>query len=497
MTPLFLFSLLIGFSIVPYFPWKKEQEHFIRIFGIVAGIFTLVSTAFLAFPVLFSGAQLWDKFWLLNEFSAFLAFLVAFIYCSATFVSYRYIEHEYQENLISFDQVRLYYALLPLFILAMLSALFSDNIGMLWVTIEGTTLATTLLVAFYKKEGALEAAWKYIILCSTGISVGLLGILMISYAAISGGALSPDDALSLTALKANASTLSPDILRWAFVFIFVGFGSKVGFFPMHSWLPDAHSRTPSPISGLLSGVLLNVAFFAILQIKGLTDIVLQQSDWTAHFFLVFGFLSVIFASLIFLTQKNYKRLLAYSSIKHMGFIAFAVGLGPIGSIPAVLHLAGHALTKSALFFSAGDILAKFKTTKSESLQEVLKILPYTGALFILALLFLLAVPPSLLFLSEVMVLSAGISIHLFLTIFIFGALVLVFIGMLRHVLNFMLVKSDQPNSVPVSSSPELFHITHLVVIAHLLFGAILAIAFFTNPGKEVFDAIAQNLISFP
>ncbi|MEI7511171.1 MAG: proton-conducting transporter membrane subunit [Candidatus Peregrinibacteria bacterium] len=497
MTPFLLFSSLIAFAAVPYFPWKKEHERTLRFFGIGAGVLTLVFTAVLAVPVLLSQQNLWDGFWFLNEFSAFLALLIAFIYCSATLVSYQYIGHEYHENLISFSQVRLYYALLPLFILAMLAAVFSDNIGMLWVTLEGTTLATTLLVAFYKKEGALEAAWKYILLCSTGISLGLLGILMINYAAMNGGSLSPEDALSLTALKANAHTISPDIMRWAFVFIFVGFGSKVGFFPLHSWLPDAHSRTPSPISALLSGVLLNVALFAILQIKGLTDLVLQQSAWTTHFFLVFGLLSVLFASFTFLTQKHYKRLLAYSSIKHMGFIAFAIGLGPLGVIPAVLHLAGHALTKSALFFAAGNILSKFKTTKSDHIQEVIAVLPYTGTLFILSLLFLLAAPPSLLFLSEIMVLQVSFSAHLFLTFLVVFVLILVFVGMMRHVVRFVLRKPFYTESQPPISSGEKFDVTHIVIVVHLVLGVLLGASFFTDVGQGVLHAIAQNFIFLP
>ena len=163
--------------------------------------------------------------------------------------------------------MRIYYGLLPLFVLAMLVTVTTDHLGVLWIALEATTLTTTPLVALYKKDGAIEAAWKYLLLCSLGISVSLLGLLLLAYAGVGAG-LPLDRAFSLGALRERAAALDPQVVRWAFVFLFVGIGTKVGFVPMHPWLPDAHSRTPSPISACLSGVLLNVALYALLRAQG-------------------------------------------------------------------------------------------------------------------------------------------------------------------------------------------------------------------------------------
>ena len=399
---------------------------------------------------------------------ATLLILVALVYLAATLVSQRYMTLEESRNILSDKDVRRYFALQHLFMLTLIGALLADHVGMLWIALEGPTLATTLLVSLYRKEGAVEAAWKYIVLCSIGISLGLMGILLFVHAAMQGG-LSPEEALSLTTLLEHARDLNPETLKWAVVFVFIGLGTKVGFVPMHPWLPDAHSKTPSPISAMLSGVLLNVALVTILRFRPIVDVALGNDTWTSGFFLTFGVISVTFAALIILQSKNYKRTLAYSSIEHMGLIAFFLGLGPLGLVPAVVHMIGHTLAKSLLFFESGEILLAFHTTKTDGVRELLKRLPKTSVMLMLGLLLLLAVPPSPLFFSEVIGLGLGMQSHPVLTVIILLSLTLVAYGMLRSGLQMNAPTAGEvPEHAPMLPKRERFHLTHAVALCEIL-----------------------------
>jgi len=435
-------------------------------------------------------------YWVIDQFAALLSLLIGFLYLMASLVSYRYLHQEHMQGTLNLSQLRIYYVSLPLFILAMLVTVWANNIGILWIGLEATTLATTLLVALYHKEGAVEAAWKYIIICSTGIALGLLGILMVQHAGIQAG-LHASEALQLHFLREHASELAPEVMRWAFIFIFIGFGVKVGFVPFHTWLPDAHGKTPSPISALLSGVLLNVAFYVILRFKFLTDASLTQSMWTERFFLIFGFLSIILPVFLILIQKNYKRLLAYSSIEHMGLMAFAVGLGPFGMIPALMHMIGHSLAKSFLFFGAGEFLLMWHTTKIELLGNVIHRQRKTAVLFLLALLALLAAPPSVLFMSELLLIAYGINTFTILTLFVLLSLTIIAIGMLRHVLTMLFghvpdqsVLSTEGNKMIV----EKWNLTHGVMIVQGFILLAAGIFFLTEEGMRFLVSIAEHLI---
>ncbi|RPJ73371.1 MAG: hydrogenase 4 subunit F, partial [Acidobacteria bacterium] len=326
------------------------------------GLTALVMLAFIRGPVQPGGGA-----WMVDRFAGMMLLLIAVVYLGAAVSSTRYIGSEHAAGILTGRRVKQYYALLPLFVLAMVVSVTTDHLGILWIALEATTLATTPLVALYKKDGAIEAAWKYLLLCSVGISVSLLGLLLLAYAGVGAG-LAVDDALSLGALRGRASSLDPEVVRWAFVFLFIGIGTKVGFVPMHPWLPDAHSRTPSPISATLSGVLLNVALYALLRAKALVDMALGQDAWTSGFFWVFGLASILFAAFVLLHQQNYKRMLAYHSVEHMGLISFGLGMGPVGAAGAVMHMIGHTLAKSALFFSAGEILLARHTTKIANIK---------------------------------------------------------------------------------------------------------------------------------
>jgi hydrogenase-4 component F len=233
----------------------------VRVLGRSAAAASLTATAGMGAVVVlvFARGPMWvGGSWMIDRFAALMIVLIQIVWTGAAFASLRYIGEEHAAGLLSMRKARIYYGLLPLFALAMIVAVTTDHLGVLWVALEATTLATTPLVALYKKDGAIEAAWKYLLLCSLGLSVSLLGLLMLAYAGVGAG-LPIGRALSLGALRGTAAALDPQVVRWAFVFLFVGIGTKVGFVPMHPWLPDAHSRTPSPISAALQGAGRSVA----------------------------------------------------------------------------------------------------------------------------------------------------------------------------------------------------------------------------------------------
>jgi hydrogenase-4 component F len=255
------------------------------------------------------------------------------------------------------------------------------------------------LVGFYSDKNALEAAWKYVIICSVGIAIALLGITLLNFSSLN--ILEGRLLLDWTALYEHAEFLQNSSLRLAFIFILVGFGTKAGLAPMHTWLPDAHSQAPSPISALLSGVLLNSAMYGIIRTVAIVNRNEGSSVYTGRLLIALGILSIATAAIFILTQKDYKRLLAYSSIEHMGIIAVAIGIfSPLSVFGALLHMINHSLTKSMLFLSTGNILQKYKTKEIAKIKGVLKSLPVSGTVFLLGLFAIAGTPPFSIFASE-------------------------------------------------------------------------------------------------
>ncbi len=255
--------------------------------------------------------------------------------------------------------------MVQLFLLTMLLVVVCDNLGMMWVAIEGTTLASAFLVGFYEKDTSVEAAWKYLIICSVGIALALFGIVL-TYASSIELLGDSSSALEWTTLRSIAPELDPTYLRLAFIFIMVGYGTKVGLAPMHTWLPDAHSQAPSPISAMLSAVLLNCAFYGILRFFIITELCVP--GFATDLMLIFGLLSMAVAAVFIIVAKDSKRLLAYSSIEHMGIMSLGFGLGGfLGIFGALFQMLNHALTKPILFFSWGT--SSRRSTPSPSMRS--------------------------------------------------------------------------------------------------------------------------------
>ncbi|MBI2453412.1 hydrogenase 4 subunit F [Candidatus Peregrinibacteria bacterium] len=491
--------IFIFFPVTALLPLFFKQVKQVRLMALVMGIVSsLITFLFLIKPLFSKQAFILGNVLRIDRFSAFMGILIILLYFFTVIVSHRYIKEENHEKILDLKQIRLYFLLLPIFALAMLTVVMVDNLGLLWLALEITTLATTPLVALYRKDGSLEAAWKYIILCSLGISLGLLAVLFISYAGINSN-LSPFDSFSLRMLTMNALKMPPAIMQWAFLFAFIGLGTKIGFFPMHTWLPDAHGRTPSPISAMLSGILLNVAFYSLMRIKFITDIALRSSEWTNNLFLAFGVISLVASAFFLYIQHNYKRMLAYSSMEHMGILAIAVGLGPLGMVPALMHMFAHTLSKSLLFFGSGEILLATKTAKIHNVKNLIHTIPVTGTLFILGMFSLLAVPPFAAFSSEILILAAIVNKgHLVIFFLMLLALALVCVSLFRHTFRmFCLHQTDdnhQGDDYQIEKKfTEKFNLTHLVMVVEIVLLAISGIFMLTPEGFNFFSGIAQSI----
>ncbi len=485
-----IFLLLLACAVTAVAAFQSKNERTLMTLSVTGSTVVAVLASVIAIPILLGRdpASL-GATWHVDPFAALLMLLVGIVQWTATQVSVGYIGNELHAEMISFKQARQYFSLIMLFMFSMFLTLVANNPGLTWVALEATTLTTTALVAFYTHEGSLEAAWKYIVICSLGISVGLFGVIMVFYAATQAG-LHPQT-LTWSALHAAAGSLSPSLMRKAFIFIFIGFGTKIGLVPMHTWLPDAHGRTPSPVSALLSGVLLNIALFATLRYKALVDISAGDPSWSNQLFLMFGAISFIVPAAFILVQQNYKRLLAYSSIEHMGFITFAFGLGPVGNLAAVIHLVGHSLTKSLLFFGAGNVLQRFHTTKMEKVSQVATYLPYTGALFILGLLVLLAIPPSPLFMSEYLAFSASVRTHFFLTAFMLLAGTMILAGMIRQFGTMLYGK--RPDTEPKNIKTERWGWSQTLMTLHLVAVLSLGASLLHPSVRAFFERLAASI----
>jgi hydrogenase-4 component F len=336
----------------------------------------------------------------------------------------------------------------------MLLALLTNDMGILWVAMEAATLTTVLLVSVYRTAASLEAAWKYFILCGVGIAQALFGTVLLYMAAekvigAQGGAL------LWTHLDAAKHQLDPRIITLAFAFLFIGYGTKVGLVPVHNWLPDAHAEGPTPVSAVLSGLLLNVALYAILRCKVLADGALR-SALAGQLMMGFGLLSVVAAAFFISRQRDAKRMFAYSSIEHMGLITFAFGLGgAVATYAGLLHMTVHSLIKSAIFFAVGHASQKAGTQVMSEIRGLIRASPMVGWGLMLGSLAILGMPPFGVFASEFLILTTAMREQPWATPFLLLALGVAFASMFRCVQPMVFGETGlkrlphQPAAVPV------------------------------------------------
>jgi len=333
-------------------------------------------------------------------------FLVAtgLLYAMAAIFSIGYLGVEQRHG--DFPRfARRYYSLLNLFGWSMLLVPLASDFGTLWVAVELTTIVSALLVAIDRTDAALEASWKYVLIASSGLGIALLAIIVLY--ATGTHALGSEYIPRFGRFLSHAHSLSADAVRLSFVLSVVGFGTKVGFVPTHTWLPDAHSEAPAPVSALLSGSLLAAAFYAILRFFQVM-VATGERSFAEHVLIVFGTISLVAASFFVLRQRNYKRLLAYSSIEHMGVIALGVGFGaPLAVAGALLHVITHASAKGLAFFGTGSLLRGYDSKEVDGVTGAGTAMPWSGPMFLAAALALSGLPLSGVFRSEFQIVSGG------------------------------------------------------------------------------------------
>ncbi len=367
----------------------------------------------------------WHDYLIVDPLGAWVLLSVATVYLLASIYAIGYMRSGDDKRLHTF------YALFAGFALTTLLGPLMNNVGVYWIAIELTTLVSTFLVGFERTRESVEAAWKYIIVVSAGISLALLGIIFYYW----GGSFELGATYDLTwsALRAVAPRLNPTIALAAFLLVFIGFGTKVGLAPMHTWLPDAHSEGPAPVSAMLSGALLNTAMIGIARFIHVADAA-RLGAMPRTVVVVIGALSLLIAALFITRQTEVKRLMAYSSVEHMGVMTLGFGFGgPLGIAGALYHMLNHSLNKSLMFFGAGDAMHAFHSKRIGRIHYVLSAMPATGLLWIAGAVAITGAPPFGLFLSEFTILRAGLAGPNAWAVFVMLVLLIViFVGFLNH-----------------------------------------------------------------
>ncbi len=420
----------------------------------------------------------------IDPFNVFLVALTALVGLTTAIFSRPYMRVEIAHGRLTPQRLQLYHSMYQLFMATMLIALTTNNMGLLWVAMEAATLSTVLLVTLYRTPGSLEAGWKYFILCGVGIAQALFGTILLYVAAEKVLGAAGVSGLLWTHLNGVKGQLEPAVMSLAFVFLLVGYGTKIGLAPLHNWLPDAHAEGPTPISAVLSGLLLNVALYAVMRCKVLVEGSLR-SNLPSHMLMGFGLLSVVLASFFLWRQRDIKRLFAYSSIEHMGIITFAFGMGgTVANFAALLHMTVHSLTKSAIFFAVGHASQKVGSQLIERMRGLIDTNPTIGWGLMMGTLAILGMPPFGVFASEFLILTTAMKQQPWATPVLLTALGVAFAAVFSKVQPMVF---GEPSGQRLPHSPAL-----LPVFAHL--GLVLLLGLFIPPYLAQWYQAAARLI---
>jgi hydrogenase-4 component F len=434
---------------------------------------------FLAALALFAARPAAGQLLLVDDLNVVFIALNTFVAFTTSVFSASYIGHELETGRLTPVYLRFYHAMYQTLMFAMNLALVANNIGLMWVAIELATLTTVLMVGIYRTEAALEAAWKYFILGSVGIALALFGTILVYLAAraVVGEGM---DAMAWSVLVTRASAFDPGLLNLAFVFLLLGYGTKVGLAPLHAWLPDAHAEGPTPISAVLSGLLLNVALFALLRFK-----LLLAANAGAlapgPLMITMGLVSLVFAALMLYRRRDIKRMFAYSSIEHMGIITFAFGMGgPLANFAGLLHMTMHSLTKSAIFFGVGHIAQARGTQRIADIRGLTESHPLLGWGLVLGVVAIAGLPPLGIFMSEFLVVSSTFAREPLLALPLVAGLIIGFGALMLRMQGMAFGTPAGGAGAPVEAShvPMFAHLT-LVLLAGIYLPAPL-VAWFQN-----------------
>ena len=447
--------------------------------NVLASLLTLLSA--LALFVLPRPAP--GTYFLVDDLNIVFIVLNTFVAFTTSLFSASYIAHELETGRLTAANLRFYHAMFQVMMFGMNLAFVSNNIGLMWVAVEIATLTTVMMVGIYRTHEALEAAWKYFILGSVGIALALFGTILVYMAArpVIGEGL---NAMVWTVLVRHAAQFDAPLLNVAFVFLLLGYGTKVGLAPLHAWLPDAHAEGPTPISAVLSGLLLNVALYALLRFKMLLALN-PASIAPGPLMVTMGLISCVFAAFMLYRRRDIKRMFAYSSIEHMGIIVFAFGMGgPIANFAALLHMTMHSLTKSAIFFTVGHIAQVKGTQKIADMGGLTVTNPLLGWALVVGVVAIAGLPPMGIFMSEFLVVSSTFARQPLLAILLaFG--ILVALGGLFLRLNTIAFGEPRGPSEPA-------HASYVPMFAH--FAIVFAAGIYMPPGLVAgFENVARLL----
>ena len=423
--------------------WRRETAWL----SALTSVLGLVAAIVLAVRITGSGAQTaLDGLFRADELSVFVLIVIGSVATLATTATPSYLRTEIEAGRASTRTASRHNLLVQLFLATMAAAVLASNLGMLWVTIEATTILTAFLVGQRRTRQAVEAAWKYVVICSTGIALALLGTLLLNYAFAHAA---PEAGLDLARMTAEASELDPSVTRIAVLLLFLGFGTKAGLAPMHAWLPDAHSQAPAPVSALMSGVLLSVAFYAVLRVQVISAEALGP-DFARTLLAAMALGSLVVAASLMLAQGDYKRMLAYSSIEHLGLVCLGAAIGGQLALSAVLlHMLGHGLVKAVLFLSAGRILQVTGTSRIDAVRGLATRAPLLAGCFGFGVLALIGLPPFSIFASELGIARAGLGAGTGYALVTVTALLLILViagAMVGHTSRMLL---GEPSGAPV------------------------------------------------
>ncbi|MFA5122604.1 hydrogenase 4 subunit F [Zavarzinia sp.] len=424
-----------------------------------------------------------EAYILVDELNVVFVVLNTFVGFTTSAFSASYIAHEVETGRLNSLHLRFYHAMYQALLFAMNLALVANNIGLMWVAIEMATLTTVLMVGLYRTHAAIEAAWKYFMLGSVGIALALFGTILVYMAArpVVGEGL---EGMIWTSLMARVSEFDPALLNVAFVFLLLGYGTKVGLAPLHAWLPDAHAEGPTPISAVLSGLLLNVALYAVLRFKLLLA-ANTGAIAAGPLLIVMGLASLLLAGFMLYRRRDIKRLFAYSSIEHMGIIAFAFGVGgPLANFAGLLHMTMHSLTKSAIFFAVGHIVQAKGTQKLADIRGLTASHPALGWSLVLGVVAIAGMPPLGIFMSEFLVVSSTFATQPLLALPLVAGLLIAF-GALMMRLHGIAFGPPSENNAPVKAS-------YLPMLAHLAL-VLTAGLYLPPPLVEWFQHVARVL----
>jgi len=398
--------------------------------------------------------------WRVDALSALLALCVTLVALVAMLLGQR-AGHPDREELA---RTRYFWIFTNAFVFTMLIAVTIQNVALMWVAIEATTITSAMVIPLTRTKASVEASWKYLLICSVGIALAFAGTVLAYFDFVATAGEVPG-ALNWTVLRGAAPSLHPPLLQLAFAFLLIGYGTKAGLAPMHTWLPDAHAEAPSLVSALMSGVLLAVAMYAIGRWKAVVDAAVDPS-FTNRLLMGFGVVSVVVGTFSLVIQRHYKRMLAYSSVEHMGLVSIGLALGPLGAFAALLHTMNHAVAKSLSFLAAGRILHRYDTTEIGKVTGLLRVMPWTGALFAIGILALVGLPPFGLFVSEFLLVRAAVVTGRFWVAGLVLVLLLTAFTSLVHHLNRMLY-GEPPPAVTVGERRD-WSVTVLAVSVGML-----------------------------